>query len=119
MVKTMIKNIQLALPSDAQGNNYMLSLAQVRQDDSWYTHEMGLMKYDSKQKGYVLCSDPIFVEDLQEFFDILHDALEEDELSIFLNQYTFEFDFDDMVDNDNKPMLRLVDDDWPQDRADD
>ena len=40
-------------------------------------------------------------------FDVIHDAFD-GELSIFLNQFTFEFDYE--VDNDNETVLRLVHD---------
>lgn len=100
----MIKNVQLVLPSNEEGNDYLLSIAQV---DG--VHEMALMEYDPKVKGYVLVSDPIYIHDITEMFDVIHDAFD-GELSIFLNQFTFEFDYDDEVDNDNEPMIRLVHD---------
>lgn len=98
----MIKNLQLVLPSNEEGDDYILSIAQV---DG--VHEMALMGYDSKAKGYVLVSDPIYIHDITEMFDVIHDAFD-GELSIFLNQFTFEFDYE--VDNDNETVLRLVHD---------
>lgn len=100
----MIKNVQLVLPSGEDGADYILSIAQV---DG--VHEMALMGYDAKVKGYVLVSDPIYIHDITEMFEVIHDAYD-GELSIFLNQYTFEFDYDEEVDNDNQPMIRLVHD---------
>ena len=96
----MIKNVQLVLPSNEEGDDYILSIAQV---DG--VHEMALMEYDSKAKGYVLVSDPIYIHDITEMFDVIHDAFD-GELSIFLNQFTFEFDYE--VDNDNENVLSLV-----------
>jgi hypothetical protein len=55
------------------------------------------------EEGYVLVNEPIFIYDIQELYDIIHDAYD-GELSIFLNQYHVELD----VDNDNQPMLDLV-----------
>ena len=94
------------------GKEYMLSLACTDGQ-----HSITLLEsIPSKGKGYVTVGQPYYTDDLAEFFEILTDAYD-GELSIFLNQYTV--DLDDMVDNDNKPTLRLVDDDWPMDRADD
>ncbi len=99
--------------TDDDGRNYMLSLAYTDGE-----HSITLLeRVASKGGGFVSIGHSIFTDDLDEYFEIVHDALEHCEFSIFLNQYTV--DLDDMVDNDNKPMLKLVDDDWPQDRADD
>ena len=61
----------------------------------------------TKGGGYVTVGQPYYTDDLTEFFGVLTDAYD-GELSIFLNQY--EIDLDDGVDNDNKPMLKLVHD---------
>ena len=99
----MIKNIQLVLPSNEESDDYILSIAQING-----VHEMVLLGYNNNTKRYEHLSDPIYIYDITEMFDVIHDAFD-GELSIFLNQYTFEFDYDE-VDNDNEPKLRLVHD---------
>jgi len=108
----MDKQLHLYLMDD-DGKEYMLSLACIDGE-----HSISLLEsVKSKGGGYVTVGHPYFTDDLDEYFEIVHDALEHCEFSIFVNQYTV--DLDDMVDNDNKPTLRLVDNDWPVDRADD
>ena len=108
----MDKQLHLYLMDD-DGTDYMLSLACIDGE-----HSITLLKsIKERGGGYVTQGQPYFTDDLDEYFQVMYDALEHCEFSIFLNQYTV--DLDDMVDNDNKPMLKLVDDDWPVDRADD
>lgn len=99
----------------------MTRVIQLNLDDSYRLdivededglHTMTLMKYSEKCKGYGIVSD-INVYDTQEMFDLLCDAYRGD-YSIWTNQYEV------VLDNDNQPMLNLVvDNDWPEDRADD
>jgi len=107
----MDKQLHLYLMDD-EGNDYMLSLAYTDGE-----HSITLLKaYDDRGNAYVTQGKPFYTDDLDEYFQVIHDA-HDGEFSIFLNQYTV--DLNDTVDNDNKPTLRLVDNDWPVDRADD
>ena len=86
---------------DDEGNDYMLSLAYTDGE-----HSITLLKSIKEMgKGYVTQGQPFYTDDLTKFFGVLTDA-SDGELSIFFNHY--EIDLDDGVDNDNKPMLRLV-----------
>lgn len=88
---------------DDDGKDYMLSLACIDGE-----HSISLLEsVGSKGGGYVRVGQPYYTDDLTEFFEVLTDAYD-GELSIFLNHY--EIDLDDGVDNDNKPMLKLVHD---------
>ena len=94
---------------DDDGTDYMLSLACIDGQ-----HSITLLEsIPSKGKGYVTVGQPYYTDDLAEFFEILTDAYD-GELSIFTNYYEVEFE----SSNDNKLVL-AVDNDWPQDRADD
>ena len=85
---------------DDDGSDYMLSLACIDGE-----HSITLLKSIKEMgNGYVTQGKPFYTDDLTEFFGVLTDAYD-GELSIFLNHYQIELD---EVDNDNKPMLRLV-----------
>ena len=72
------------------------------------------MVYIPTKRGYALEGNRLQVYDIHELFDIVYEAIEHDELSIFLNHYEIELD----SSNDNVLSL-VVDNDWPVDRADD
>jgi len=72
------------------------------------------MVYIPNKKGYALEGNRLQVYDIHELFEIIYEAIEHDELSIFLNHYEIELD----SSNDNVLSL-VVDNDWPVDRADD
>ena len=98
----MDKQLHLYLMDD-DGSDYMLSLACIDGE-----HSITLLKsVKERGNGYVTQGQPFYTDDLTEFFGVLTDAYD-GELSIFLNHY--EIDLDDGVDNDNKPMLKLVHD---------
>lgn len=105
----MTKCTHIHLPPD-KDNNYMLS---VSQSDEEYL-EVCLMVYIPNKKGYALEGNRLQVYDIHELFEIIYEAIEHDELSIFLNHYEIELE----GTNDNTLSL-VVDNDWPVDRADD
>ena len=94
---------------DDDGTDYMLSLACIDGE-----HSITLLKaYDDRGNTYVTQGKPFYTDDLDEYFQVIHDA-HDGEFSIFLNQYEIE------LDSSNDNMLSLVvDNDWPVDRADD
>ena len=105
----MTRCTHIHLPPD-KGNDYMLSVSQSDED---YL-EVCLMVYIPNKKGYALEGNRLQVYDIHELFEIIYEAIEHDELSIFLNHYEIE------LDSSNDNMLSLVvDNDWPVDRADD
>lgn len=105
----MTRCTHIHLPPD-KGNDYMLSVSQSDED---YL-EVCLMVYIPTKRGYALEGNRLQVYDIHELFDIVYEAIEHDELSIFLNHYEIELD----SSNDNVLSL-VVDNDWPVDRADD
>ena len=105
----MTRCTHIHLPPD-KGNDYMLSVSQSDED---YL-EVCLMVYIPNKKGYALEGNRLQVYDIHELFEIIYEAIEHDEFSIFLNHYEIE------LDSSNDNMLSLVvDNDWPVDRADD
>ena len=72
------------------------------------------MVYIPTKRGYALEGNRLQVYDIHELFDIVYEAMEHGELSIFMNYYEIELD----SSNDNVLSL-VVDNDWPVDRADD
>lgn len=72
------------------------------------------MVYIPNKKGYALEGNRLQVYDIHELFEIIYEAIEHGELSIFLNHYEIELE----GTNDNTLSL-VVDNDWPVDRADD
>ena len=96
-------------------DKHKLSIAQNIEGDEVY-HEIALMKYVDHERSYHIV-EVIQVYDIQELFDLICEAYSGD-FSIWYNQYEVLLESD--VDNDNQPMLNLVvDNDWPEDRADD
>lgn len=105
----MTRCAHIHLPPN-KDNNYMLSVSQSDED---YL-EVCLMVYIPNKKGYALEGNRLQVYDIHELFEIIYEAIEHDELSIFLNHYEIE------LDSSNDNMLSLVvDNDWPVDKADD
>lgn len=105
----MTKCTHIHLPPD-KGNDYILSVSQSDED---YL-EVCLMVYIPTKRGYALEGNRLHVYDIHELFDIVYEAIEHGELSIFMNYYEIE------LDSSNDNVLRLaVDNDWPVDRADD
>ena len=72
------------------------------------------MVYIPTKRGYALEGNRLHVYDIHELFDIVYEAIEHGELSIFMNYYEIELE----GTNDNTLSL-VVDNDWPVDRADD
>lgn len=105
----MTRCTHIHLPPD-KGNDYILSVSQSEED---YL-EVCLMVYIPNKKGYVLEGNRLHVYDHHDLFDIVYEAIEHGELSIFMNHYEIE------LDSSNDNVVRLaVDNDWPVDRADD
>jgi len=105
----MTRCTHIHLPPN-KGKDYMLSVSQSDED---YL-EVCLMVYIPNRKGYALEGNTLQIYDLHELFEVVYEALEHGELSIFTNYYEVEFE----SSNDNKLVL-AVDNDWPVDRADD
>ena len=93
----MTRCTHIHLPPD-KGNDYMLSVSQSDED---YL-EVCLMVYIPNKKGYALEGNRLQVYDIHELFEIIYEAIEHDELSIFLNHYEIE------LDSSNDNMLSLV-----------
>ena len=60
------------------------------------------MVYIPNKKGYALEGNRLQVYDIHELFDIVYEAIEHGELSIFMNYYEIE------LDSSNDNMLSLV-----------
>ena len=93
----MTKCTHIHLPPD-KGNDYILSVSQSEED---YL-EVCLMVYIPNKKGYALEGNRLQVYDIHELFDIVYEAIEHGELSIFMNYYEIE------LDSSNDNMLSLV-----------
>ncbi len=91
----MDKQLHLYLMDDV-GNDYMLSLAYIDGE-----HSITLLKaYDDKGNSYVTQGKPFHTDNLDEYFQVIHDAYD-GEFSIFLNHYEIELD----SSNDNVVSL--------------
>ena len=93
----MTRCTHIHLPPE-KDNNYILSVSQSDQD---YL-EVCLMVYIPNKRGYVLEGNTLQVYDLHELFDIVYEAIEHGELSIFMNYYEIE------LDSSNDNVLSLV-----------
>ena len=93
----MTKCTHIHLPPD-KGTDYILSVSQSDED---YL-EVCLMVYIPNKKGYALEGNRLQVYDIHELFDIVYEAIEHGELSIFMNYYEIE------LDSSNDNMLSLV-----------
>ena len=92
----MTRCTHIHLPPD-KGNDYILSVSQSEED---YL-EVCLMVYIPNKKGYVLEGNRLHVYDHHDLFDIVYEAIEHGELSIFMNYYEIELD----SSNDNVVSL--------------
>ena len=93
----MTKCTHIHLPPD-KGNDYMLSVSQSDED---YL-EVCLMVYITTKRGYALEGNRLHVYDIHELFEIIYEAIEHGELSIFMNYYEIE------LDSSNDNVLSLV-----------
>jgi hypothetical protein len=65
------KRIRIDLPD----LYHALSLVQIINREGYVQHEIALLQYLQDDKGYTIVGDPIFINDLQEMFDIIDYAM--------------------------------------------
>ena len=65
------KRIRIELPD----LYHALSLVQIINREGYVQHEIALLQYLQDDKGYTIVGDPIFINDLQEMFDIIDYAM--------------------------------------------
>ena len=65
------KRIRIELPD----LYHALSLVQIINREGDVQHELALLQYLQDDKGYTIVGDPIFINDLQEMFDIIDYAM--------------------------------------------
>jgi len=65
------KRIRIELPD----LYHALSLVQIINREGDVQHEIALLQYLQDDKGYTIVGDPIFINDLQEMFDIIDYAM--------------------------------------------
>ena len=84
------KRIRIELPD----LYHALSLVQIINREGDVQHELALLQYLQDDKGYTIVGDPIFINDLQEMFDIIDYAMVGN-YNEFLN--TIDIELDDAV----------------------
>ena len=91
------KRIRIELPD----LDHALSLVQIINREGYVQHEIALLQYLQDDKGYTIVGDPIFINDLQEMFDIIDYAM--------VGNYNIFLDTIDIVLDDAVQLELIVD----------
>ena len=91
------KRIRIDLPD----LYHALSLVQIINREGDVQHEIALLQYLQDDKGYTIVGDPIFINDLQEMFDIIDYAM--------VGNYNIFLDTIDIVLDDAVQLELIVD----------
>jgi len=91
------KRIRIDLPD----LYHALSLVQIINREGYVQHEIALLQYLQDDKGYTIVGDPIFINDLQEMFDIIDYAM--------VGNYNIFLDTIDIVLDDAVQLELIVD----------
>jgi len=91
------KRIRIELPD----LYHALSLVQIINREGYVQHEIALLQYLQDDKGYTIVGDPIFINDLQEMFDIIDYAM--------VGNYNIFLDTIDIVLDDAVQLELIVD----------